>query len=220
MTDALRRCEKCNEVKPLQFYYSESSTICNYCRDEKFRVKKKKFMAIDMNIRELKPKLGFVSIIKNDAKSSRKIPYRAALKLIEEGLAKVIYPDMIYDLVDNESLLLDANYTCHYCGGYGDTIDHVVPTSKGGADVIENKVCSCEECNQLKSDMDYKNFKSIFDENGHKLGKRIARERYGTKGKTKGVTKDISGNKELKRLPTKEEKLDNLIDAAFKKSKW
>lgn len=34
------------------------------------------------------------------------------------------------------------------------TLDHIQPLSKGGEDKIHNIILTCEECNQLKGDMD------------------------------------------------------------------
>lgn len=39
---------------------------------------------------------------------------------------------------------------CAYCGKPGDTIDHVQPKSRGGADTWENQVTACFDCNQAK----------------------------------------------------------------------
>lgn len=52
-------------------------------------------------------------------------------------------------------VLADANHTCHYCGGTADTVDHVVPRSRGGTHDRANLVASCEPCNQAKGDTDY-----------------------------------------------------------------
>lgn len=41
---------------------------------------------------------------------------------------------------------------CAYCGGHGDTIDHVVPRSRGGTDTWDNLVCACRSCNNRKAD--------------------------------------------------------------------
>lgn len=41
---------------------------------------------------------------------------------------------------------------CHYCGGKGGTIDHVIPTSKGGKTISKNCVPCCAPCNQAKGD--------------------------------------------------------------------
>lgn len=42
--------------------------------------------------------------------------------------------------------------TCGYCGGPGTTIDHVVPTSRGGRNSWTNTVAACNACNQDKGD--------------------------------------------------------------------
>lgn len=49
-------------------------------------------------------------------------------------------------------VLIRDNYTCAYCQKYGDTIDHVVPRSKGGTTTYDNCVTSCGPCNRKKSD--------------------------------------------------------------------
>lgn len=36
---------------------------------------------------------------------------------------------------------------CAYCGGAGDTIDHLTPWSLGGRTTMDNCVTSCAECN-------------------------------------------------------------------------
>lgn len=43
-------------------------------------------------------------------------------------------------------------YTCVYCKEAGDEVDHIIPTSKGGATKVSNLVCACHECNQEKGD--------------------------------------------------------------------
>jgi 5-methylcytosine-specific restriction endonuclease McrA len=43
-------------------------------------------------------------------------------------------------------------YLCAYCGGSAETIDHVVPRSRGGAHSWENCVASCTRCNHRKAD--------------------------------------------------------------------
>lgn len=40
---------------------------------------------------------------------------------------------------------------CAYCGGKADTIDHVVPRSRGGQDCWENVVAACRDCNNRKA---------------------------------------------------------------------
>lgn len=41
---------------------------------------------------------------------------------------------------------------CQYCGKAAESIDHVIPRSKGGPHTWENVVACCRRCNTLKSD--------------------------------------------------------------------
>ncbi|MFP3905668.1 MAG: HNH endonuclease [Acidimicrobiales bacterium] len=41
---------------------------------------------------------------------------------------------------------------CQYCGGSAESIDHVVPRSRGGSHVWENVVAACRRCNAAKGD--------------------------------------------------------------------
>ena len=50
------------------------------------------------------------------------------------------------------ALMRRDNYLCAYCGLSADTIDHVVPRSRGGGHVWENCVASCTRCNHRKAD--------------------------------------------------------------------
>lgn len=50
-----------------------------------------------------------------------------------------------------KNILLRDDHKCLYCCREGDTIDHVVPKSRGGEDTWENCVCSCINCNTRKN---------------------------------------------------------------------
>ncbi|GAA1761912.1 HNH endonuclease [Luedemannella helvata] len=41
---------------------------------------------------------------------------------------------------------------CAYCGGNASTIDHVLPSSRGGRNTWLNTVAACSPCNQRKGD--------------------------------------------------------------------
>jgi 5-methylcytosine-specific restriction endonuclease McrA len=43
-------------------------------------------------------------------------------------------------------------HRCQYCGTHADSIDHVVPRSRGGEHVWENVVAACRACNAHKRD--------------------------------------------------------------------
>jgi 5-methylcytosine-specific restriction endonuclease McrA len=41
---------------------------------------------------------------------------------------------------------------CQYCGDRAETLDHVIPRSRGGAHTWENVVAACRTCNVRKAD--------------------------------------------------------------------
>lgn len=41
---------------------------------------------------------------------------------------------------------------CGYCGGRAETVDHIVPRSRGGTLTWENAVAACIRCNHRKAD--------------------------------------------------------------------
>jgi 5-methylcytosine-specific restriction endonuclease McrA len=44
------------------------------------------------------------------------------------------------------------DYRCQYCGDHADSIDHVVPRSRGGRHEWENVAAACRPCNLSKRD--------------------------------------------------------------------
>jgi len=42
------------------------------------------------------------------------------------------------------------NFTCVYCGNYGDTVDHIFPKSRGGKNTWGNYATACQPCNGKK----------------------------------------------------------------------
>ncbi|MFM8858132.1 MAG: HNH endonuclease [Actinomycetota bacterium] len=56
------------------------------------------------------------------------------------------------------------DHRCQYCGGVADSIDHIVPKSRGGLHVWENVAAACRRCNLDKRDR-------TPDEAGMKLAK-------------------------------------------------
>ncbi|MEU4317129.1 HNH endonuclease [Nocardia sp. NPDC024068] len=50
------------------------------------------------------------------------------------------------------ALMQRDRYRCGYCGGKAETIDHVIPRSRGGEHSWENCVASCAPCNHRKAD--------------------------------------------------------------------
>jgi 5-methylcytosine-specific restriction endonuclease McrA len=50
------------------------------------------------------------------------------------------------------AVLLRDDHTCQYCGAPAESIDHVVPRSRGGEHTWENVVAACLRCNTQKRD--------------------------------------------------------------------
>ncbi|MDO3410080.1 HNH endonuclease [Saccharibacillus sp. CPCC 101409] len=82
--------------------------------------------------------------------------------LVREHAAVVVNRFTIRRLYTNRSfrryILERDRYTCHFCGEYGDTIDHLLPRAKGGHTTPLNCVCACMLCNQNKADRDLDEF--------------------------------------------------------------
>jgi 5-methylcytosine-specific restriction endonuclease McrA len=61
------------------------------------------------------------------------------------------YHSAYYKRVRAEVLQRDY-FTCHYCGQEANTVDHLIPISKGGTDEATNMVAACIKCNSGKRD--------------------------------------------------------------------
>ncbi len=85
------------------------------------------------------------------------VSHEDAVRMVEERIAGIVSGKMIQQLYNKETfkmmILERDNFTCRYCGKYGDTIDHVIPLSKGGISIFSNCVCACLVCNKQKGSM-------------------------------------------------------------------
>ena len=54
--------------------------------------------------------------------------------------------------VTRRAVMARDAHRCQYCGSRADSIDHVVPRSRGGAHVWDNVVAACRPCNVRKRD--------------------------------------------------------------------
>lgn len=52
--------------------------------------------------------------------------------------------------VTREAVLVRDGRRCVYCTGHADTVDHVLPRSRGGGDTWFNLVAACQACNGHK----------------------------------------------------------------------
>jgi 5-methylcytosine-specific restriction endonuclease McrA len=54
--------------------------------------------------------------------------------------------------VSRRAVFARDDYRCQYCGARADSIDHVLPRSRGGSHVWENLAAACRPCNMKKRD--------------------------------------------------------------------
>ena len=53
-------------------------------------------------------------------------------------------------------IFAEWSHLCAYCNDPADTLDHVLPRSRGGLTVAENLVPACGRCNGAKSSTDWR----------------------------------------------------------------
>jgi 5-methylcytosine-specific restriction endonuclease McrA len=122
-----------------------------------------------------------VEVYNADYRVLSRIPWQEAVRLILRGAVYVIdmhdpvvhihSPSLVIELpmsvalreyvhvpyqavqrVTREGVLRRDRHTCGYCGGFADTVDHILPRSRGGGDTWFNLVAACQPCNGLKGD--------------------------------------------------------------------
>lgn len=54
--------------------------------------------------------------------------------------------------LNRRAVFLRDDHTCQYCGAEAESIDHVIPRSRGGEHSWENVVAACKRCNSAKRD--------------------------------------------------------------------
>ena len=61
-----------------------------------------------------------------------------------------VSPDSV---VSKRMILARDGYTCTYCGEFGNTVDHIIPKSKGGPGTWGNLTTACTSCNGRKGNV-------------------------------------------------------------------
>jgi 5-methylcytosine-specific restriction endonuclease McrA len=93
---------------------------------------------------------GKAESIENSKKHVNSGKYVLPLVIKLRGYIPLPYNGVVFT---RKNIFLRDNYTCQYCKKSNNlTIDHVIPTSRGGEDVWENVVTCCVRCNNKKGD--------------------------------------------------------------------
>lgn len=101
-----------------------------------------------------------IDVIDNRGRTLNPCRRKVAVREVRLDRAKWIGPNRIrlrfdpfaYRYVRLKVLARDQ-YICYWCGAPGDTMDHVIPWSKGGRTTMDNCICACEECNGQRGNM-------------------------------------------------------------------
>jgi len=120
-----------------------------------------------------------VIILNGDYTYLNSVTWKRAIRLVIKGKTEVLkYGDEVLKLVDGSVMKIPSvmklmkvirmiykhkvpyskknihtrdNHECAYCGSNTDlTIDHVIPSSRGGKTTFENCVAACRKCNHKK----------------------------------------------------------------------
>lgn len=97
--------------------------------------------AIKMLVREV------AVIEESHADSFGPFPKPKVLRLVRYVVAKWRYRRT---RVCTKSAIKARDKACAYCGGPAETVDHIVPRSRGGELTWENAVAACLRCNHRK----------------------------------------------------------------------
>lgn len=107
--------------------------------------------AVTLLVQEKVVALDESPIFFNSANGSINVPYVALHKKnVRRGV------NLKATSWSRHGVLVRDGFTCAYCFGPADTIDHVVPRAAGGKSTYENCVAACFSCNQKKKDKSLK----------------------------------------------------------------
>lgn len=84
--------------------------------------------------------------------ANHSVPFPRVIRLVRWVYVKWTGRKASGALCTKRALLERDRWTCGYCGGKADTIDHVLPESRGGKLTWENSVSACAKCNGFKAD--------------------------------------------------------------------
>ncbi|MFJ7931524.1 HNH endonuclease [Peribacillus sp. NPDC096448] len=85
--------------------------------------------------------------------------------MVTDRTAGIVNSSLIYQFDIRGIVLEISGNICKYCGSAGNTIDHVIPKSKGEITTLTNCVCACERCNSKKGSLSLREFLNTKNKN-------------------------------------------------------
>ncbi|PCL92763.1 HNH endonuclease [Paenibacillus sp. cl141a] len=82
---------------------------------------------------------------------------------VDEQTIQLLYNPFLFRDYRKAALKRD-HHTCLWCGRPATTVDHMIPSSKGGSDLPHNLIASCSECNTKRGN---RSALSFLKENAH-----------------------------------------------------
>lgn len=95
---------------------------------------------------------GKAEIIEDDGTTIRSERVDIASPLVIKLRYMVKVPYKRSAALSRRAVFARDGHRCAYCGSHADSIDHVVPRSRGGKNVWENVIAACRPCNLRKRD--------------------------------------------------------------------
>lgn len=91
-------------------------------------------------------------LVEHDGSELRAASYVLPTPLVVRLRYMVHVPYLRRASLSRRAIFARDGHQCQYCGGVADSIDHVMPRSRGGRHEWENVAAACRRCNLAKRD--------------------------------------------------------------------
>lgn len=155
----MKTCIRCGIEKKNIAFIDPNGLVCKKCNVKKQVEKSKKFANSESKGIKFLDKNAKINILHKYLRPHRILPYDKAIEYIQSvNVPYIVYDkDTVYftkfvkpereDILLRVNVLERDNFTCYYCNRDANTVDHVIPKSKGGQFIWKNLVTSCARCN-------------------------------------------------------------------------
>lgn len=164
-----KNCRICRQTKWYQEFESNGGrgrkrkSYCKKCKSKKSELFTSSQLQYQFDTQLLKQEDINVRLkLRSNRRIQYTVSYEQAILMVNEGMAGIVHETLIHKLYDIQAfkamILERDNGICQYCGGYGNTVDHINPKSEGGISSFNNCLCSCQKCNKNKGSLPLEDF--------------------------------------------------------------